>query len=354
MTRLTLPGLIDVHVHLRQPGGEHKETYASGTAAALAGGVTAVLDMPNTTPPTTDLATLVDKQRLAAEGARCDVGIYLGATADNIEEASAASPFACGLKIYVNSTFGTLRVTDWALIEAHIASWPGERPIVVHCEGPLIPQMLRLGERYGKHIHVAHVARREEIEAIVEAKMRGVQVSCEASPHHLILSTDDLPRLGPFGDVRPLIATPDDRAALWEHWEAIDCVATDHAPHTVAEKRSSDPPPGLPGVQTMLPLMLTAVADGRISVEQLTERMAYNPARLFGIALRADTSVEVEIGPRWVLSNDDQLTSCGWTPFAGMEVAGRVLRTVLRGELAWDGTRVLAQPGMGKVLYAGE
>ena len=260
----------------------------------------------------------------------------------NVEAVTAAAPYACGLKIYVNSTFGTLRLTDWSLIEAHIAAWSGERPIVVHCEGPLIPQMLRLGERYGRHIHVAHVARREEIEAIVEAKLRGVQVSCEASPHHLILSTDDLPRLGPFGDVRPLIATPDDRAALWEHIDAIDCFATDHAPHTIVEKRSDDPPPGLPGVQTMLPLMLTAVDDGRITLEQLTERMAYNPARLFGIGLDSSTSVEVEIGPRWTISNEEQLTSCGWTPFDGMEVTGRVLRTVLRGNsrLGW-------RPGAG-------
>jgi dihydroorotase-like cyclic amidohydrolase len=354
MTRATLPGLIDVHVHFRQPGGEHKETYSSGTAAALAGGVVTVLDMPNTTPPTTDGATLEAKQRLAQEGARCDVGVYLGATADNVEQVVAAAPRACGLKIYINSTFGPLRVSDWALIEAHVAAWPGERPIVVHCEGPLVPPMLRLGERYGRHIHVAHVARREEIEAIVEAKMRGVVVSCEATPHHLFLSTDDLPRLGPFGDVRPLLATPDDRAALWEHWEAIDCIATDHAPHTVAEKQSDDPPPGLPGVQTMLPLMLTAVDDGRITLDQLIERMALRPAQLFGIALDDTTSVEVEIGPRWRIGNAEQLTKCGWTPFDGTEVAGRVLRTTLRGSLAWDGERVLAEPGTGNVLGAGD
>src|SRR3954452_6853581 len=114
MARMTLPGLIDVHVHFRQPGGEHKETYSSGTAAALAGGVTTVLDMPNTTPPTTDGARLAAKRKLAAENARCDVGIFLGATSDNAEQVAAASPAACGLKIYVSTTFGPLQVADWS------------------------------------------------------------------------------------------------------------------------------------------------------------------------------------------------------------------------------------------------
>ena len=351
MTRMTLPGLTDVHVHLRQPGGEQKETYATGTAAALAGGVTTVLDMPNTSPPTSDGATLEAKQRLAQAGARCDVGLYLGATIDNMDRVGAWAPFACGMKIYVSATFGPLRVADWALLDAHVANWPAERPIAVHAEGDLLPGMLRLGRRYGRHIHVAHVSLRQEIEAVVEAKMRGVRVSCEVTPHHLLLTAGDLPRLGPFGDVRPRLASPDDRAALWDHLDAVDCIATDHAPHTVEEKRGPEPPPGLPGVQTMLPLLLTAVDDGRLTVERVRELCVENPARIFGLVPQPDTSVEVEIGPRYTLRNEDQLTKCGWTPFAGVEVAGRVLRTVLRGRTVWDGEKVTAQPGSGRVLW---
>ncbi|MDQ5853981.1 MAG: hypothetical protein M3380_18330, partial [Chloroflexota bacterium] len=257
----------------------------------------------------------------------------------------------CGLKIYVSAMYGPLRVADWALLDAHVATWPADRPIAVHAEGGLLPRMLELGERYGRHIHVAHVALREEIEAIIEAKHRGARVSCEVTPHHLWLSTEDQPRLGPFGDVRPRIASPDDRAALWQHLDAVDCVATDHAPHTVAEKRGKEPPPGLPGLQTMLPLLLTAVDDGRLTLERLVELTVDNPRRLFGIPAQEGTSVEVEIGPRYTLSNEEQLTKCGWTPFAGMEVAGRVLRTVLRGTTVWDGSRVLAEPGSGQVLW---
>src|SRR5919199_1342000 len=300
MARVTLPGLIDVHVHLRQPGGEQKETYATGTAAALAGGVTTVLDMPNTSPPTVDADTLEAKRRLAADGARCDVGLYLGATVDNMDRVAAAAAHACGLKIYVSATFGPLRVADWARIEAHV---------------------------------------------------RGAIVSCEVTPHPLIFSAEDLPRLSPFGDVRPRIASPNDRAALWEYLDVIDCVATDHAPHTFDEKRSASPPPGLPGLQTMLPLLLTAVDEGRLTIDRLTELTVYNPARLFGLKIQDNTSVEVEIGPRYQITNGEQLSKCGWTPFAGMEVAGRVLKTVLRGKTVWDGEKVLAEPGSGRVLW---
>jgi len=350
MARLTLPGLIDVHVHLRQPGGEHKETYATGTAAALAGGITTVLDMPNTSPPTTDGAAQAAKRELAAAGARCDVGLYLGASTDNVERLAEWTGGACGLKIYVSSTFGPLQVADWAILEAHVQSWPVDRPIVIHAEGPLLPRMLRLGERYGRHIHVAHVALGAEIEAIAAAKDRGARVTCEVTPHHLLLSSDDLPQLGPFGDCRPRIASPADRAAIWQHLDLIDCFATDHAPHTVEEKRGSTPPPGLPGLQTMLPLLLTAVDEGRLPIEGLIDRTVHNPARIFGLALQEETYVEVEVGPRYTLTHDEQLSKCGWTPFAGREVAGRVLRTVLRGRTAWDGSTVLAEPGSGRVL----
>lgn len=351
MTRLTLPGLIDVHVHLRQPGGEHKETYATGTAAALAGGVTTVLDMPNTSPPTTDGETLQTKRRLAEESIRCDVGLFLGASTENVGRVDAWAGSACGLKIYVSSTFGPLQVADWAILEAHIQSWPIDRPIVIHAEGPLLPRMLRLGERHARHIHVAHVALRHEIEVIAAAKERGARVSCEVTPHHLLLTAEDLPRLGPFGDCRPRIASPDDRAALWEHLDLIDCFATDHAPHTIAEKRSASPPPGLPGVQTMLPLLLTALDEGRLTLDGLIERTVHNPSRLFGIPQPPDTYVEVEVGPRYRFTNEEQLSKCGWTPFVGIEVAGRVLRTVLRGNVAWDGREVLAAPGSGRVLW---
>ncbi len=351
MTIVKLPGLIDVHVHLREPGGEHKETYATGTAAALAGGVTCVLDMPNTTPPTSTVDRIKAKHALAQRGARCDVGLFAGATVDNAATVADLAPWACALKLYVNETFGSLRIDDVAVLERHIAAWPAAKPIVAHAEDEILPTVIALAHRHGKHLHVAHVPTRHDMELIVNAKERGHLITCEVTPHHLFLTRDDVPRLGPFGDVRPRLATLDDQGALWYYLDYVDCIATDHAPHTVAEKRSANPPPGMPGLETMLPLMLTAVDDGRLSIQRLIELTSVNAARIFGLSADANTVVEAEVGPRYTLSNTHLCTKAGWTPFAGMKVAGRVTRTVVRGQTVFDGERVLAEPGTGHVLF---
>jgi carbamoyl-phosphate synthase/aspartate carbamoyltransferase/dihydroorotase len=258
------------------------------------------------------------------------------------------------MKIYVSATFGPLRVDDWTLLDRHIANWPGIKPIVVHAEGETLPRVIEIAHHHHKPLHVAHVATRQEIETIVAAKQRGQLVTCEVTPHHLVLSRDDVPRLGPFGDVRPRLAAPDDRAALWQYLPYIDCVATDHAPHTLAEKHSDNVPPGMPGLETSLPLMLTAVEEGQLTLERLIELMSTNPSRIFGLPSQPHTNVEVEVGPRYRLSNVGLQTKCGWTPFEGIEVAGRVTRTVLRGQTVFDGEHVLAEPGTGQVLYAYE
>lgn len=350
MTRLQLPGLIDVHVHLREPGGEHKEDYASGTAAALAGGVTCVLDMPNTTPPTTTPERLRAKRALARRGARCDVGIYAGAAQDNMDQLALMAPGACALKIYVSSTFGPLRVDDPALLEQHFEAWPEGKPIVTHAEEPVLPMVLDIARRHGKHLHIAHVATRGEIEAIARAKHTGMRLSCEVTPHHLFYTREHAAELGAYGDVRPRLMGDDDVAALWQHLDIVDCIATDHAPHTHDEKQSDDFPPGLPGLETLLPLMLTAVDDGRLTLERLIELTSSAPTRLFGLPPQADSFVEVEVGPRYRLEAERLQTRCGWTPFRGDELAGRVLSTTLRGTLVFDGERVLAAPGSGRVL----
>lgn len=353
MATIRLPGLIDVHVHLREPGGEHKEDYASGTAAALAGGITCVLDMPNTSPPTTTVERLMAKRERARRGARCDVGIYAGASNDNVASAHEMAPHACGLKLYVNETFGPLRIDNMAVLEQHIANWPTLRPIVTHSEGDVLAEVLAIARRQGKTLHIAHVATRREIELIADAKERGQAVTCEVTPHHLFLTHEDRDRLGPFGEVRPRLAGADDRAALWQHLDYVDCIATDHAPHTIDEKRGESPPPGMPGLESSLPLLLTAVDDGRLTIERLTELMAINPARIFGLPAQPETWVEAEVGPRYRLTRERLQTKCGWTPFEGMEVAGRVTRTVLRGATVFDGERVLAATGTGRVLFEG-
>jgi carbamoyl-phosphate synthase/aspartate carbamoyltransferase/dihydroorotase len=239
---------------------------------------------------------------------------------------------------------------DRAAIADHFRRWPRRRPLVVHAEGEMAALAIALAEESGRPVHIAHVSTRREIETIVAAKERGALVTCEVTPHHLWLCDADATALGGFGDVRPRLATADDRAALWAHLDAIDCIATDHAPHTREEKALDRPPPGMPGLETALPLALTAVQEGRLSLDRVVELMSTTPARLFGVATPAAAQVEVEFGPAWTLPEAGYQTLVDWSPFAGMRVRGRVAATRLRGALAWDGQAVQATPGSGRVV----
>ncbi|NOX61223.1 MAG: amidohydrolase family protein, partial [Chloroflexi bacterium] len=295
MPYLRLPGLIDPHVHLREPGLIHKEDLHTGTQAAVAGGFTTVLDMPNTRPPTTDLKALSEKTRLAAAKAVCDVGFFVAATNDSPPHlAAAAAKQACGLKIYVSETFGSLRIEKLETLAAYFATWPGPGPIAVHAEDAMLAACIALAELYDQHLHVVHVSLKSEIELIRRAKERGLRVTCEVTPHHLYLTQADLPRLGPFGLMKPPLAQERDRQALWDNLDIIDCIATDHAPHTIEEKLSDNPPPGVPGLETALPLMLLAVHEGRLSLDDLIAKMHFNPARIYHLPPQPDTYIEVD------------------------------------------------------------
>ncbi|MGH2536326.1 MAG: amidohydrolase family protein [Candidatus Promineifilaceae bacterium] len=351
MTSVTLPGLIDVHTHLRAPGGEHKEDFASGTAAALAGGFTAVLAMPNTTPPLSTPAALQAARAQAGGAIRCDVGLFAGASPAEVGQLAACADFAQALKIYLNDTFGRLRVDELATLQACFEAWPPDKLIAMHAEGQSVAVGIGLAAGYGRRVHFCHISRREEIELIASAKGRGLAVSCEVTPHHLFLTAADAERLGRLGDMRPRLGRPEDVEALWEHLETtVDCIATDHAPHTLAEKAAAEPPPGVPGLETALPLLLTAVHAGRLSLERLVALMADNPRRLYGLPEQPETCIQVELGPAWQLGNEGLYTKCGWTPFAGREVRGRLRRVVLRGQVVYDQGRVLAPPGSGRLL----
>jgi carbamoyl-phosphate synthase/aspartate carbamoyltransferase/dihydroorotase len=345
---LTLPGLIDPHVHLREPGGTHKEDFDTGTAAALAGGFTAVLAMPNTRPPLTDRRSLALAQQAGGAKARCDYALFLGAGDDNAASAASLAPQVVGLKIYMDQTFGPLRLESLATLHTHVAAWPPSRPIVAHAEGVSLAAILMLARLYDRAIHVAHVSRREEILLIRAAKEKGWRVTCEATPHHLFLSQVDIPLLGDRrSEVRPSLATPADREALWANLDVIDCFATDHAPHTAAEKEGPDPPPGFPGLETALGLFFRAVNDGRLTVDELVARMHTNPRRIFGLPVQPETSVEVDARAEWQVIAGDFHSRSGWSPFEGMTLTGRVRRVTLRGRPAFRDGEVLAAPGTG-------
>jgi len=347
-----IPALIDVHVHLREPGSTHKEDYDTGTAAALAGGVTTVLDMPNTDPPTTDGVTLMAKRSLARRKIRCDVRLFLGGTSSNAQEVARLAPQAVGLKLYLNQSYGPLRLQGLPSLLGHMRAWPRGKPITVHAEGATLAQAIALAWAFDQRLHCCHVSRRVEVELIAAAKARGAPLTCEVTPHHLFLTRADAARLGSLADMRPPLGTSKDQAALWEHLEtAIDCVASDHAPHTLAEKQGPNSPPGVPGLETMLPLLLTGVAKGRLSLERLVQLVVENPARIFGLSILED-QVEVEIGPKWVLPERGYFTRCDWSPFSGMQVRGRVLRTTLRGRMAYADGQILAPLGSGRVLFS--
>jgi len=347
---LRLPGLVDVHVHLREPGGEHKEDIATGTAAALAGGVTAVLAMPNTFPPVVDSRALDRVQALVEEKALCDVGLFVGATAGNAQQLAPLSRRAVGLKIYLDQTYGPLRMRNLGALLSHFQRWPAGRPIAVHAEGLSAAMAIGLARSFGRRLHLCHVSQADEIALIRAAKASGAQVTCEVAPHHLFLSDKDAKQLGAYGSMKPPLATETDLAALWQNLDVIDCIATDHAPHSRTEKESDSPPPGVPGLETMLPLLLTAVAEGRLALERLIELAHGAPRRIFGLDAQPDTWVEVDPSARYTLDDDGLQTKCGWTPFAGMTVQGRIRRVVLRGQTVYLDGEIQAPPGSGRMI----
>ncbi|TPP64114.1 Carbamoyl-phosphate synthetase (Glutamine-hydrolysing) [Fasciola gigantica] len=375
---LFLPGLVDIHVHTRDPGHEYKEDWSTATVSALAGGVVTVFAMPNTDPAVIDETSLHLAAERAATRAYCDYGLYVGATADNPTSVVQLSRHAIGLKMYLNETFTTLslagRMDVW---RKHFESWPANRPICCHAEGETIAAILLLAELTNRAVHICHVSRKSEIELIRDAKARGLKVTCEVCPHHLFLTLDDMPKEGGWAEVRPRLGTREDIEALWANLSTIDCFATDHAPHLASEKaRDKNAPPGFPGLETMLPLLLTAMCEGRLTLVDLIERLHVNPLRIFGLAAYADandaldrctygdTWVEVDLSSEWYLpgaytyqtpvakmptsgSTPTLYTRAGWSPFAGRRVRGRVRRVMLRGSLVFVDNRVLVKPGYG-------
>ena len=343
---MRLPGLIDPHVHMREPGATHKEDWDSGTAAALAGGFAQVLAMPNTQPPVVDAELLEAAYTLVADKAHCDYAQYMGAGPDNAEAAAKAADRCAGLKLYLDQTYGPLRLDEMSIWKAHYQAWPANRPLVAHAEGRTLAAAILISAVTDRPLHLAHVATREDILLVRDAKARGLKITCEVTPHHLFLTADDLS--GGRGEVRPRLGTQADVDALWANLDVIDCFATDHAPHTADEKDSETPPPGFPGLETALPLLLNAVHAGRLTLEDMIDRMSVNPRRIFGVPDQPETWVEVDPEAKVTLSSRNMHSRAGWTPYEGMQVHGLVRRVVLRGETVFEDGQVLAKKGSGR------
>jgi dihydroorotase len=372
-----LPGVIDSQVHFREPGLEHKEDLASGSDAAVLGGVTTVFEMPNTNPATTDALALDDKLERASGRMRCDHAFYVGATAENVGLLAELErrPGSAGIKIFMGSSTGSLLVEDDASLERVLRS--GSRRVAVHAEDeprlrarkalaeaagdPLahpewrdveaatlaVTRLLRAARAVGRRVHVLHVTSAEEIELLAQA--RDV-ASVEVTPHHLTMHAPDCyQRLGTRAQMNPPVRDARHRDALWQAVAegVVDVLGSDHAPHTLDEKARPYPasPSGMTGVQTLLPVMLDHVAQGRLSLERLVDLTGHGPQRIFQLAGKgrimrgydADL-VLVDLAARWRIETGWLASRAGWSPYEGMTITGRPVATLVRGRIvARDG-----------------
>lgn len=349
MSTTRIPGLIDPHVHLRDPGATHKEDFTTGTQAGIAGGFTLVLDMPNNPGGPVVTPEALSRKIAATEGRIfCDVGLFYGASPSNAKSYGQVAHDVVGLKLYLDHTTGDLKIEGRETIAAIMRAWPEEKPLCVHAEGATLEMVLDLLPEVGRGVHVCHVSLEEEILMIREAKEQGLPVTCEVAPHHLYLTEDDVPRLRGFGIMKPPLGKPSDVDALWRNLAVVDMIATDHAPHTLEEKQGDNPPFGVPGLETSLPLMLTAVHQGRLTLERLVEMMHHAPRRLFHLPEQPDTYVEVDTSREWQIIASGMYSKCGWTPFDGMPVVGAVTGVWLRGAQVVRDGRVITAAGMGR------
>ena len=352
---IRINGAIDPHVHLRGLEWKHKATFLSETQAAIAGGYWAIFDMPNT-PPTTITRSALDRKATSLDlHAICDFGIYFGASQiGNYDEYVAVMEEVCGLKMFCNATTGDLLIEDQAEREKHISAWMNHKLLAVHAEGKTVLDILNIVRKDDQPTHFLHISTEEEIEYLTSAKEEGLPITVGVCPHHLWLTEDDLPRLGGFGRMKPELKTKADQEALWRAIDAgvVDVIESDHAPHSIAEKESLKPPYGVPGLETTIPLLCTAVHEGRLSVEHMIELVSTNPQRIWGLTPPDDTYTIIDLDASYTIERDKLFTQCGWSPFEGMTVHGKIVENWIRGTQVYDGEKILVDEGFGQNLYA--
>ena len=399
--RRLLPGMIDDQVHFREPGMEYKADMATESAAAVAGGLTSFMDMPNTSPPTLDAAALEDKYARAAGRARANHGFYMGASNDNLEALRAIDPRATpGLKVFMGASTGNMLVDNPDTLDGIFRDTPV--PIITHCEdtpmidtelaryraqyGDDIPAAchpdirsreacikstrlaLELARRHDTRLHVLHISTADEL-ALFEAgplvdadgKLRK-RITAETCIHFLRFDRADYARLGHQIKCNPAIKDASDREALLRALadDVIDVLATDHAPHTWEEKQApyTRAPSGLPLVQYALVAALECVHEGRFDTARVVRKFAHAPAQLFDVKERgflregywADL-VLVEDTP-FTVKREDVLSKCGWSPFEGSTFRSRIASTWVNGELAWDGSRIVGTAAGRRLEFA--
>lgn len=364
-----LPGVIDTQVHFREPGNAHKEDLESGSRAAVMGGVTAVFEMPNTNPTTTTPEALADKLSRAKDRMWCDHAFYVGASEENAERLAELEklPGCCGVKVFMGSSTGSLLVAEDEILARVLAS--GRRRVAIHAEDEArllerkalaeeggvsqhpvwrdnetafraTSRIVNLARAAGRPVHVLHVTTAQEMEFL--GKNKDV-ASVEATPQHLTLAAPDCyERLGTLAQMNPPIRGETERDGLWRAVAdgTVDVIGSDHAPHTIEEKARPYPasPSGMPGVQTLLPLLLDHAARGRLTMQRLVDLTSAGAARLFNLkgkgALLVGNDADytlVDVKKEWTVEADWLQSRCGWSPFEGMQLTGRPEGTIIRG-----------------------
>ena len=385
--KLVLPGIIDTQTHFREPGSTDREDLESGSRAAVLGGVTSVFEMPNTNPPTSNLVEFDKKLNLAKNRMHCNYAFYFGATPENVDQLSKLKDLkgCCGVKLFAGSSTGNLLVDKEADIEKVISQ--SDRIVSIHSEDEEIlnlrkrfikegdvhshpewrntesaisstRRVVKIAERYNKQIHVLHVTTKEEVDFLA---MHKKNVTFEITPQHLTLYAPDCyDKLGTFVQMNPPIRKKEHYDRLWTAVKnsVVDILGSDHAPHSKEDKKKKypDSPSGMPGVQTILPIMLDHVNNEKLSLEQLIKLMCENPCKIFGIKNKgyikedfdADLTI-VDMNKEQTIKDEMIASKCGWTPFNNFNVKGFPVATIVNGKIVMSEGKVNIE-GSGQPL----
>ena len=340
-----LPGIIDVHTHMRDPGLTHKEDFTSGSKACARGGVTTFIDMPNTIPVTVTEKALMDKKDMMVGRSYVDYGFHFGGSKkDNSEEIKKVLDKVASTKIFLNMSTGDMLIENEKVVENIFRE---SKIISVHAEEGMVEKAIEFCKKYDKELYLCHLSKASEIELLREAKAEGVKVFGEVTPHHLFLNVDDVnatERSKMLLRMKPELKEKSDNEALWKALAdgTLDSIGTDHAPHLIEEKLTKLTY-GVPSVENSLEMMLNGVKENRITFERLIEVMCKNPAKIFKIKNKGDIAVGydgdlviVDTNDNSPIKDDKVITKANWTPFENCNRGGRVLTTILRGEIVYN------------------
>lgn len=355
--KTVMPGVIDVHTHMREPGITAKEDFATGSRACAKAGVTTFYDMPNTIPTTTTLEALKDKKKLASEKSIVNYGFHFGGSRNNnIDEIKKVleAKKANTVKIFMNVTTGEMLIEDEDILKN---VFKNSKLVLVHAENEMIDKAVEYNKNYGNGLYVCHIPSKEELKKVLEAKKNSElntekhPVYAEVTPHHLFLNEEireSTDRNKMLLRMKPELRTKKDNEFLWEALNngEVDTIGTDHAPHLISEKLEKITF-GMPGVETSLALMLNAYNEGKVKLEMIQKLMSENPARIMKISKRGKLEegyyadvIAVDLDKEWIVGVDDTIESkCGWTPYENWKLKGKNVLTIVNGKVVYQNNK---------------